>query len=72
MIVLLTTLTPTKKASVMKVLKSIPVLYWLLCLGACHFLSGCSGPIVAEIAEGVTEGIIDEIEEYVQEKNHKK
>ena len=34
-------------------------------------LSGCSPAIVEEIAEGVTEGIIDEIEEYA-EHGHKK
>ena len=48
------------------------IFVFFLYLGACHFLSGCSGPVIAEIAEGVTEGIIDQIEEYAQEKNHKK
>ena len=60
----------------MRIVKPTPISRMIFCvflyLGACHVLSGCSGPIVAEIAEGVTEGIIDEIEEYVQEKNHKK
>ena len=51
---------------------SIFIVCVLLLLGVCHFLSGCSGPIIAEIAEGVTEGIIDEIEEYVQEKDQKR
>ena len=56
----------------MTLLKSIPVLIvcFLLCLGACLSLSGCSGPIIAEIAEGVTEGIIDQIEDY-REHGHK-
>lgn len=57
----------------MRIVKTTPtskMIFWVfLYLGACHFLSGCSGPIVAEIAEGVTEGIIDQIEEYVQDKN---
>ena len=57
----------------MTLLKSTPALIvcLLLCVGVCLFLSGCSGPIIAEIAEGVTEGIIDEIEEYVQDKDQK-
>ena len=58
----------------MNLLKSTPIilLFALLLLMVCHFLTGCSGPIVAEIAEGVTEGIIDQIEEYAQEKNQGK
>lgn len=60
----------------MRIVKPTPIskmiLFVFLHLAACHFLSGCSGPLVAEIAEGVTEGIIDQIEEYVQEKDHKK
>ena len=60
----------------MRIVKSTPIsrmiFVFFLYLGACHFLSGCSGPVIAEIAEGVTEGIIDQIEEYAQEKNHKK
>ena len=56
----------------MTLLKSIPVLSVLLCLGVCLLLSGCSPAIVEEIAEGVTEGIIDQIEEYVREKDQKK
>ena len=56
----------------MNLLKSLPIilLFALLLLTVRHFLKGCSGPIVAEIAEGVTEGIIDEIEEY-REHGHK-
>lgn len=60
----------------MRIVKPTPISRMILCvllhLAACHVLSGCSGPLVAEIAEGVTEGIIDQIEEYVQEKDHKK
>ena len=57
----------------MRIVKPTPTSRMIFCvflyLGVCHFLSGCSGPIVAEIAEGMTEGIIDQIEEYVQDKN---
>ena len=42
------------------------------CLFMAFSLFGCSPVMVEEIAEGVTEGIIDEIEEYFQDKNHKK
>ena len=60
----------------MRIVKPTPISKMILCvflhLAVCHFLSGCSGPVIAEIAEGVTEGIIDQIEEYVQEKDHKK
>ena len=60
----------------MRIVKTTPTSKMIFCvllyLGVCHFLSGCSGPIIAEIAEGITEGIIDEIEEYAQEKNQRK
>jgi len=58
----------------MNLLKSLPIilLFALLILTVCHFLTGCSGPIVAEIAEGITEGIIDQIEEYRENENKKK
>ena len=55
-----------------RLIKGIPILYGLLCLGICAFLFGCSPPVIEAIAEGVTEGIIDEIEEYTQQKNPKK
>jgi len=51
-------------------LKLLALLYVILSLVIAVFFSGCSGPIIAEIAEGVTEGIIDQIEEY-RENNHK-
>jgi hypothetical protein len=51
----------------MTLLRFIP-----LCLAMSFSLFGCAPNMVEEIAEGVTEGIIDQIEEYVQEKNHKK
>ena len=51
-------------------LKLLALLYVILSLVITVFFSGCSGPIIAEIAEGVTEGIIDQIEEY-RENNHK-
>jgi hypothetical protein len=35
-------------------------------------LFGCSPVMVEEISEGITEGAIDEIEEYVEHHNHKK
>lgn len=53
-------------------LKWLPILYCLLCLALVVFLAGCSPGVVEEIAEGVTEGIIDQIEEYVQQKDKKK
>jgi len=31
-------------------------------------LTGCGVGVIAEVSEGITEGIIDQIEEYVEDK----
>ena len=45
-------------------LKLLALLYVILSLVIAVFFSGCSGPIIAEIAEGVTEGAIEREEEH--------
>ena len=52
-------------------LNPIPLIALLLCtlgLGSGLFLSGCKPGVIEEIAEGITEGVIDQIEEYNEEK----
>ncbi len=46
----------------------ITLLVLILGLGACLFLSGCKPGVVEEIAEGITEGIMDQIEEAQQKR----
>lgn len=43
---------------------SLVFIYSILLLG----LTGCGVGVIAEVAEGITEGIIDQIEEYAEDK----
>lgn len=46
----------------------IVLLILSLGLGCCLLLAGCKPGVIEEIAEGITEGVIDQIEEYNEEK----
>ena len=57
-----------KKGTFMKKSPLLSLLIFILSLGSCFLLSGCKPGVVEEIAEGITEGVIDQIEEYNEKK----
>ena len=59
---------PLKKVPHMKKAPLLSLLIFILSLGSCFLLSGCKPGVIEEIAEGITEGVIDQIEEYHEQK----
>lgn len=59
---------PLKKGSFMKKAPLLSLLVFILSLGSCFLLSACKPGVIEEIAEGITEGVIDQIEEYHEQK----
>ena len=57
-----------KKKTGLNPIPVITLLVLILGLGACLLLSGCKPGVIEEIAEGITEGIMDPIEEAPQKR----
>ena len=57
-----------KKKTNMNQVFLIALLVLSLGLGCCLLLAGCKPGVIEEIAEGITEGVIDQIEEYNEKK----
>ncbi len=59
-----------KKKTSMNQTSLIAILVFIMGLGCSLLLSACKTGVIEEIAEGITEGVIDQIEEAQQNKQN--